>query len=321
MDYDSLVRATLRLLDEYSSRGATTAPIKTADLRIKIPDAVNQILMDLAVTTGRLNKEWTILNFPIYNEAQKDTSPIKNHIPGLDDIITTQTGAQSYYIEVSGHYHVVIEEQVGGINGDWEVLEELRPEPGEETSTFTELKGLLCPSSSNNPVRIRLTGDYIYPYHNYILYPYAFPSSEEVQPHKPWYSEPLPSDWLKLKDVKIRGKSQRQWETFFEYRETPTHFYYNRYTTGEILVNYYRKPTLVTVADPKSPTEAELAQVLDAMPDATQTIPFGVAGTVMAGDDVAASSYFLNIYETRKFQLVQNDGSFGIQSITSVTGW
>jgi len=316
--YDELVKATLRLLDEYSSRGATTAAIKTADLRIKIPDAVNQVLMDLAVTTGKLNKEWTILNFPVYNEAQKDTSIIKNHIPGTDDIIATQIGALSYFLEVSGHYHVMIEEQV---DGAWVTLKELQPTPGSEIATFTGLKGLLTPTDTKNTVRIRLTGNYIYPYHNYILYPYSFPSDAEVQPHQPWYSSPLPPDWLKLKDVKIRGKSQRQWETFFEYRETPTHFYYNRYATGEILVNYYRKPNLVTVADPKSPTAEELAQVLDAMPDATQTIPFGVAGTVMAGDDADVSEYFLNLYETRKFQLVQNDGSFGIQEVTSVTGW
>lgn len=318
MTYLELQEHVLRLLDEYSSRGATTAPIKTADLRIKIPDAANQILMDLAVTTGRLIKEWQLLNFPVDNEVNKDTSTVKNHMPGTDDIIATLTGSLAYFLEVSGHYHVLIEEQVGGV---WTTLQDLQPTVGSEPTTFVELKGLLTPTSTSNLVRMRLTGNYIYPYHNYILYPYTFPSDAEVQPHQPWYSAALPTDWLKMKDVKIRGKSQRQWETFFEYRETPTHFYYNRYATGEILVNYYRKPTLVTVADPKSPTAAELAQVLDAMPDAAQTIPFGVAGTVMAGDDVEASSYFLNLYETRKFQLVQNDGSFGIQSITSVTGW
>ncbi len=318
MTYDQLVKAVLRLLDEYSSRGATTAPIKTADLRIKIPDAANQILMDLAVTTGRLIKEWQLLNFPVDNEVNKDTSTVKNHIPGTDDIVATQTGALSFFLEVSGHYHVMIEEQR---DGTWEILKELQPEFGQEPENFIELKGLLFPTSTKNLVRIRLTGSYIYPYRNYILYPYTFPSDAEVQPHQPWRKEPLPSDWLKMKDIKIRGKSLRQWEAFHEYRETPTHFYYNRYATGEILVNYYRKPNPVVVVNPASPTAEELAQVLDATPDAAQAVPFGVAGTVMAGDDIGASEYFFNLYETRKFQLIQNDGSFGIQQIMSVTGW
>jgi hypothetical protein len=318
MNYGDAVNAALRLLDEYSSRGVTLVAIKTADLRIKMPDAVNQILMDLAVTTGKLNKEWTILNFPVCNEVARDTSIIKGHIPGTDDIIATQVGSRSYYLEVSGYYHVVIEEQ---INGVWATLVELQPVSGSEPTIFTELKGLLTPSSLTNAVRMRLTGDYPYPYHNHILYPYTFPSDEEVQQNRPWFEVALPSDWLKLKEVKVRGKSQRQWDTFYEYRETPTHFYYNRYATGEILVNYYRKPTLVTVADPANPTAEELAQVLDAVPDAAQVIPYGVAGTVVAGFDTSISSYFLQLYENRKFSLIQNDGSYGIESVTSVTGW
>ncbi len=318
MNYGEAVNASLNLLDEYSSRGVTLVPIKTADLRIKMPDAINQILMDLAVTTGKLNKEWMILNSPVCNETSRESSIIKNYIPGTDDIVATQTGARSYFLEVSGHYHVMIEEQVSEV---WTTLVELQPDVGNEPAIFTELKGLLSPTDQLNPVRIRLTGDYPYPYRNYILYPYNFPSDEDVQQHRSWLEIALPDDWLKLKKVMIRDKVQRTWKPLYEYRETPTHFCFNRYAIGEISVEYYRKPALVVVEDPANPTAEELEQVLDATPDAVQTVPYGIAGTVVAGYDTSISSYFLQLYENRKFSLIQNDGSCGIGTVISVTGW
>ncbi len=317
MNYGQLVNAVLRLIDEYSSRGTVTAPIKTADIRVKIPDATNQILMDLATTTGKLAKEWKIINFPVINESSKDTSSIKNHIPGTDDYPTTLTGARAYFLEVSGYYDIIIEES---INGVWTELVRLTPTPGSEPTTFVELKGLLTPTSLSNPVRMRCTGDYIYPYRNYILYPYTYPTTDDVQQHRPFFLYDLPTDWLNLNNVMIR-RDTRQWVSFAEYKVTTDKFGFNRYVTGEILVNYWRKPNPVEVANAVSPTTAELTQEIDATADATQVVPLGVAGMVTVKDDPAMSSYFLNIYESRKFQLIQQDGTYGITTVPSVTGW
>lgn len=317
MIYKELVDATLKLIDEYSSRGVVTAAIKTADIRAKIPDAVNQICMDLATTTGKLAKEWQIINYPVLNDSSKDTSSIKNHIPGTDDYIATLTGARAYFLEVSGHYDIVIEESISGV---WTELVELTPTVGSEPTTFTELKGLLTPSSLTNSVRMRCTGDYIYPYRNHILYPYTFPTADDVQQNRPFFLYDLPADWLKLNNVMIR-KDTRQWTSFAEYKVTSEQFGFNRYATGEILVNYWRKPTAIAVADTTNPTTAELAQIIDATTDAAQVTPLGVAGMVTVKDDPAMSSYFLNLYESRKFQLVQNDGSYGVTAVPPLTGW
>lgn len=317
MTYEQLINATLKLIDEYSRKGTTAAPTKTVDYRLKIPEAANAILMDLAATTGKLAAEWTIVNNPLYNESTRDTSSIKNHIPGTDDIIATLTGARSYFLEVSGYYDIVIEEEIAGV---WTELVELTPTAGSEPTTFTEIKGLITPSALTNAVRIRLTGDYSYPYRNYILYPYTWPTAALVQQHRPFFLATLPTDWLKLNNVLIR-KDTRQWVAFAEYKVTPTQFGYNRYATGELLVNYWRKPTVITVVDPSTPTAEELAQVVDATPDAAQIVPFGVAGTILTGDNAAMSSYFLNLYESRKYTLLQNDGTYGIQTITSTNGW
>ena len=317
MNYRALVDTVLQLLDEYSRKGNPAAPSKTVDYRLKIPEATNAILMNLASTTGKIPAEWEIINNPVLNESTRDTSKLQNHIPGTDDIIATLPGARSYFLEVTGHYDIVIEEQV---SGTWRTLVELAPTPGNEPTAFVEVKGLLTPSSPTNAVRIRLTGNYVYPYRHHILYPYSYPTAEEVQQNRAWFEYPLPADWLKFNNVMIR-RDIRQWVPFAEYKITPTHFAYNRYATGEIIVNYWRRPKAIVVVDPKNPTAEELAQVIDAMPDATEIVPLGVAGTILVGDDNNASSYLLQLYNNGKFELTQNEGNYGLQPVTNINGW
>lgn len=314
MTYETLVNLTLQLIDEYSKKGTVNPVSKTADYRIKIPGAVNEIQQDLANTTGRLNKEWLIVNNPVLGTLQYDTSTIKNHIPGTDDTIATLTGAKSYFIEVSGYYDIYIEENIGGT---WTTLAHLEPTVGSEPTTFTELKGLLTPSSTSNSVRIRGTGSYVWPYRNQILYPYTWPTAALVQQNRAWATQALPADWLKLNNVMIR-KDQRQWTSFVEYKLTPTHFAYNRYATGEIIVNYFRKPTDIAVADTSNPSVAELAQTVDAVTDALQIVPAGVAGKILKVDNPAASAELLNYYEARKYSINPTEGAYGLQVIYDV---
>ena len=315
MLYSTLINTVLQLIDEYSRKGTTTAPTKTVDYRLKIPEATNSILMNLAATTGKLPAEWEIVNYPVYNESTRDTSSIKNHIPGTDDTIATLTGALSYFLEVTGNYDIYIEEQRSGV---WTTIVHLTPTTA--VSTFTELKGLLTPSATTNSVRMRLTGNYPYSYRNYILYPYTWPTAAEVQQHRPFFMQTLPADWLKFNNVMIR-RDVKRWVAFAEYKITPTQFGYNRYATGEILVNYYRRPTAIVVVDPANPTAAELAQVIDAATDAVEVVAYGVAGTILIGDDNNASSYLLNLFNNGKFELTQNDGTYGITEVISTTGW
>jgi len=315
--YGDLVNQALRLVDEFSKKGVANPVVKTADYRLKIPDAVNEIQQDLANTSGKLPKEMLIINNPVMGTAAYDTSTIKNHIPGTDDIAATLAGALSYFIEASGFYDIYFEEEISGV---WTTLVHLEPTPGSEPTTFVELKGLLTPSSATNDVRIRLTGNYVYPYRNYILYPYTFPTAADVQQNRAWAQQLLPTDWLMLENVMIR-RDIRQWIPFTEYEITPTYFTYNRYITGEIIVNYYRKPTPVAVVNTSAPTAGELAQVIDAAPGALYIVPAGVAGKILAVDSPSASSELLNYYETRKYTLPGLGDRRGSQSILNVTGW
>lgn len=315
MNYGELVTAVLKLIDEYSKKGTPIIPAKTADYRVKIPEAVNEILMDLATTTGKLHKEWRIVNNPVLNTATYDTSTIKNHLPGTDDIIATLAGAKAYFLEVTGDYDIYIEESISGV---WTTLEHITPTTA--VTTFTDVQGLITPSASTNSVRIRLTGDYPYSYRNHILYPYTWPTAAEVQQNRAWFQYAFPADWLEFNNAMIQ-KDTRQWLPYSEYRLTPTHFCFNRYNVGEIIVNYYRKPTIIAVADPNEPTALELAQTIDAATDALYIVPAGVAGKILAVDSPANSAELLNYYETRKFTLLGNDGQYGLASCKELSEW
>lgn len=315
MNYGDLVNQVLRLIDEYSKNGTALATAKTADYRLKIPDAVNEILMDLASSTGKLPKEWTIIHKPEYTGTTYETATISNHIPGTDDLAATLTGARSYFVEVSGNYNVVLEES---ISGAWTALATLTPSSSAVPTTFTALSGLLTPSSTSNSVRMRMTGSsYVFPFRNHVLYPYTWASSTQVQQNRAYFEYSLPSDWLEPNTVMIR-RDDGQWLTLSDYKITPSYFCASRTYWGEVLVNYYRIPTVISVADTSNPTAPELAQTIDAATNAAYIVPAGVAGKILAVDDPRASAELLNYYEVRKYKLTPNTGNYGIQTIYNV---
>lgn len=62
MTYGDLVTQVLMLINSYSKKGATLDASKTADYKLKIPAAINEIQMDLATTNGKLAAELSITN-------------------------------------------------------------------------------------------------------------------------------------------------------------------------------------------------------------------------------------------------------------------
>jgi hypothetical protein len=93
LNYGQLKKVVLKLIDEYSSRGAIQAPIKTADQSFKIQDLTNDCLYELAVVVkhpGEFNVSLVDENSPLtydlpsdwikqnYAEFVKDNNPPKN---------------------------------------------------------------------------------------------------------------------------------------------------------------------------------------------------------------------------------------------------
>lgn len=284
----------IRLIDEVSVDGTSTA---RADTETKIPQLINDALMDLASTTVKIPAVFSFVHNPVCNDLSYDTSSVKLHVPGVDNIYVLQ-GAKSCFFEVNGHYDVRIEEE---INGAWTELERIIPTVF--SSQFTEVKRLINPSSTSNNVRLRFTGNYPYSYRNYILYPYSWPSVDEVQQHRPHFLYSLPQDFLKLSNVMVR-KDIRQWVPCLDYILIgKTYIGINRYVVGEYQVNYFRTPVLLS----DSPNNTDILDIGD---DAARVVPYYVAGQLMMQEDAQQGIMLLNQYEAKKAMLVSTDASY-----------
>lgn len=203
MIYETLVNLVLQLADEYSKKGTVNPVAKTADLRIKMPGAANEIQQDLANDKGRLHKDLVIIN-----------------------------AAATY--------------------------------PTETTVA-------------------------------------------------------LPSDWLKVAKV-MQRVNDSYWIPFVDYRITDTSFIYCSKYNGQIVAGYYRKPTAIVVVNTAAPTAAELAQIIDVVPEAEYFVPAGVAGKILMVDNPSASAELLNFYEARKYMLNPGRQNYGVETIYDAYG-
>lgn len=312
MNYGQLHEQVLMLLNKYSTRGKELAPNKTADIRLKIEGFINTELMDLATTTGKLRASKTYVIDPVYNEVSRDTSSIKTHLPGTDFAIEL-AGAKAYFFEATGPATVTIDEEVSGA---WVNLRTIAI--ADTVTEFAEHKGLITPSDAANPVRLNFSGDYVYSYRNYILYPYAFSSDADVQQHRPYFLFDLPDDFLDAENVMIRC-DVRQWRPHVGYiiDLASGKIGLDRYQEGEVMLSYYRKPTPITLTGVE---ETDDAQVIDATPDGAYALALGVASLVVAKTDPATSAYFNNLYEVKKANMLDTKSVYA-HNIISVNGW
>lgn len=314
--YGRIKDNTLRLIDEYSSRGVAQALSKTADYNFKIQSLVNSATYDLASTTAKLPAVFYIMHNPIQNRLSDDTSSIKTHIPGTDFSITL-TSAGACFFEAIGPATIVIEESADGIT--YTNIETITV--ASTVVNFTEYRRLISPSASTNTIRLRFTGDYIYSFRNYILYQYTFPDEDSIQQHKPYFEIDVPSDFLDINSVFIKRDS-RQYLPYSNYNISPgptKKFSYNSYEGPmELEVNYWRKPTLLTFTQDDT---TDRALSIDLTDEAALIIPWNSAGEILKSEGkLAEGTLLINQFEVKKNNLITD--KTGYQGITITPyGW
>lgn len=314
MNYGQAKNTALRLMDEYSSRGAILAPNKTADIRYKFQEAANDAIYDLAQTTGRLPATYRIAHNPVLNELARDRSSIKKHIPGTDETMELQ-GARAAYFECNGPATVLIEERQGA---NWVTLVTV-----DVPATVTEMaqyKRLINPSSNANMVRLRFSGNYLYDYRNYTLYPYLWPSEDAIQSHSNFIEYPLPKDFMILDSLMCK-KDQRQYMAMtadYQIRRDKI-LAVNKYLAPvEILLHYYRKPQLLIFTGDDSVDDL---QSIDLSEDAARIVPYAMAAAALISEgETAKGALLLNLVESKKGSLPGN--TFNYQStIQNIFQW
>lgn len=310
--YGEVVDAVLKLVDEFSRKGVELIPSKTADLRLKLPEATNNTLMNLATTTCKLASVKEIVQNPVQNTLYEDTSEIKQHLPGIDFSII-QTNAKAYFFETTGLAKVTIDESSD--NGSTWVNMGIDPVISGDNSEFAEYKGLITPSAETNLIRLTFTGDYIYNFRNYILYKYPFPNKESIQQHRPYFLYDFPTDFWKLNNIMVR-KTVRKWEPFTQYIVDKANEKIGiiGQQAGEFQINYWRYPAKVDTVNPDD------LQVLDVVPEAADILALGVASYAYQLENPAFSTDCWNRFEIGKQNLDSNTSN-SIMSNNALIGW
>lgn len=313
--YGQTKNDVLKLIDNYSSRGAPLSASKVADYVMKIQSLINATIYDLASTTAKIPAEFAITHAPIKNTLSEDTSSIKTHLPGTDFSITL-TNAQATFFEVTYPGQVMIEES--NDNGTSYSMIETINVPSTAKS-FVEYKRLISPSSPTNIIRLRFTGNYIYSFRNYVLYSYTWPTEAEVQQFRSWFEYDLPSDYFDMNSV-FAKKDSRQYSPYINYIITPDKkIAINRYDSPlELLVSYWRRPNLLTFTGVAATDDA---QTIDLTDDAAIIIPWFVAGDILNSEQLLAEGTLrLNQANVKRDSLITNKSN-DTTTIINVTGW
>jgi len=311
--YGAIRTSTLRLLDEYSSRGTIQVPSKVADYGFKIQQLVNESIYELASTTAKLPKTLLIPHNPVKNTLADDTSSIKQHIPGIDFSITLVNGKSTFF-EATGPATIVIEQSSNGTT--YTEIETITI--ASTVTTFAEYRRLITPTLATNTVRLRFTGDYVYLFRNYVLYPYSWPTAADVPQHSPWWKVTTPSDFLDLNYVEIR-RDARQFIPYSNMIKTPENeLFFNSFEgPAEFLIHYWRKPTLLTFTNVQATDDA---LIIDLRDDAALILPYNCAGTIMNSEEDGLGDRYLKKYTEKRMNLISSTASH-VSSLSNLYTW
>jgi len=312
--YGMIRTGTLRLLDEFSSRGSILAANKVADYNFKIQQICNESIYELASTNSKLPKTFLIAHNPIKNALSDDTSSIKQHLSNIDFSITL-TNARSCFLEATYPGVMILEESSnGGVT--YSIIETITVLPSVEG--FKEYKRLINPSLPTNTVRLRFTGSYVYLFRNFVLYEYSFPTEDLVQQHRPHFVFNPPDDFLDLNYVEIK-RDARQYVPYSNMIKTPDNkLSFNSYEfPAEFLVHYWRKPTLLTFTDVAVVDDAMLIDLRD---DASLIISYNIAGTIQNSEEDNRGNGNLKKYNEKRTSLISSKSN-SLSTIINNSGW
>lgn len=308
LNFGQIKARVMSLLDE-----AGVTP--TSATLTKIQDFTNDTQMDLASTVAKIPAVSYIALNPVRNDSSYDTSKLKQHLPD-EDFSVELTGAKSYFFEASGPATVKVEEYV---NGAWvDLPTPLTVSIAASVTSLTEYKGLITAADAANNIRLRFTGNYVYNFRNYILYPYTWSDANSIQQHRPNFEYSLPSDFLSLSHVMAK-RGYGEYVPFTDYSIRPDKkVVINRYyAPAEFALHYHKKPTALTFAG----TGADDNLTFEVNDDAVQIMPLGIAGRILVSEDEEGKGVILlNDYEGRKVNLSKAP-IYVNNSVTRLYGW
>jgi len=313
INYGQIRASVFKLLDEFSSRGSLQAANKTADYNFKCQSLVNESIMELASTNAKLPKTFLIAHNPIKNTLSDDNGTLEQYLPGTDFSITL-VNARAVSFEVARFGEIALEESSNGV--DYTTIEVITVP--SSTEGFTEYKRLITPTLPTNTVRLRFTGNFSYLFRNFVLYEFSFPTEADIPQHGPIFTINPPDDFLDFNYAEI-NRGNGEYISYDEMLKTPENqLTYNGYENPcEILVRYWRKPTLLTFANV---TVADDAMLIDLRDDASLIIPYYCAGEIQNSEESGRGESNLRKYNEKRSVLIPVKGTRS-ESVRNTSNW
>jgi hypothetical protein len=218
------------------------------------------------------------------------------------DLIEKAAGSKSYYFEVDNVATVYIEELT---SAGWVILQIIN---NTVKNQFTKHKGLILASNPSSEIRIRFSGPYIYNTKNRALYPYTFPSDEDVPDYTPYVKYEMPSDFMELQKVIHVKDSMAYGQMIDYYWESKRTFVANYFHSGSFQVHYYRYPTTIT-KDTVDTYEFEIDI------EAQEAIPFFIGARCLMDENPTLAIQLMNEYQMKLSRLYSTE-DFGTVTIT-----
>lgn len=245
------------LLDEYTDDGILLPDADVADLEAKairfIDSGQKQLAPDskLFKTFSYTHKHAPNLLGDGSNFSLIDYEGMDQYYPNVNGVV----GAKAYYFEVDGEADVYIEELELGV---WTPLA-----THEIAATVTEptpYSGAISVTSTNNPVRMRFTGDTHYRHRNRALYSYPY-SSDRVPQYAPYVKVEMPSDFMSVSQI-IQETAEGNTRLGAYQWQGQDELYVSYWFEGTVKVVYRPVPVTITDITDSLTIEDDLAKTL-----------------------------------------------------------
>lgn len=277
---------TRALLDEYTDDGIVISDADVADINAKIIKFADMAYKEL-YSLSRNEKPFEFSNKPFANLlgswSQFDQV---DHI-GVDRVYPEdgngKVGAKAYYFESTGAGNAYIEEYDGYA---WATLTTITMPIG---TSYVAYKGLITPSNTNYPIRLRFSGSTWYRHVNRCLFSVPFAVSQ-IPDYRPWIPVTLPADFMDLSQL-VSEYPERQYSKDIPYQwEAPNKLYINYYFDGSYRAIYQPIPATIT----------SLTETINCNAIIAQAIPYYCAAKIAPYENKSVVSYFQGEYERLK---------------------
>jgi len=266
MTLGQLKQDAVKLIDEFSSSSEIT---DDNDIKNKLNSLFNIAQIELS-QISKINSQVSLSQDIPVNALGTEQDDLYTH--NKDDITFTGYG-RTYYFQVKGIATITIKQ---------DGMEDIVIENNDNTQ-FATYKGIL---DNAGQITIVFGGEYYYSFRNIAIYDAKFSGVSTIPAYQKWLEYTLPDDFYQLNYVTYRGSKLEDYKKLGGKILIPSSY------VGEVVVNYFKYPTLI---DDDTPDDFEL----ELNPEALTILPYYVASDVLKSDVSANYTAFEAKYNAK----------------------